>query len=164
MQLKSYIKEVKDFPIEGIIFRDIQPLLADRNAFNHAIRNMLFSCGHIPDYFIGVESRGFMFAGAMAMQAGCGFKMLRKAGKLPPGNTKTLDYELEYGTASIELEELPENSHKTAVIVDDVYATGGTMEAARKLALSCGYALFDSVCLIDIGLTEPKNTKCLISY
>ena len=164
MELEEYIKDINDFPIEGVTFRDIQPLLGDRNAFNYAIRNMLFTCRYIPDYFIGVESRGFIFAAAMALQSGSGFKMIRKAGKLPPGNLKYYEYDLEYGSAKIEAEVLPTNSHNSAIIVDDVYATGGTMEASRKLALSCGYTLYDSICLVDIGITKPKDTKCLISY
>lgn len=167
MHLKSYIKEIEDFPKTGILFRDIQPLLADNTAFNYAVRNMLFECKQIPDYFIGIESRGFIFAASMALISGAGFKMIRKAGKLPPNNVQTVEYDLEYGSAVIQLENKVTddvNAHKTAVVVDDVYATGGTMEAARKLALKCGYALHDSLCLIDIGLTKPKETKCLISY
>lgn len=167
MDLKSYIKDVPDHPKKGILFRDIQPLLADNTAFNYAVRNMLFECKHIPDYFIGIESRGFIFASAMALISGAGFKMIRKAGKLPPHNIQSIDYNLEYGSAVIELENKVTgniNENKTAIIVDDVYATGGTMDAARKLALKCGYTLYDSICLLDIGLTELKDTKCLISY
>jgi len=167
MNLKSYIKEIEDFPKTGILFRDIQPLLADNTAYNYAVRNMLFQCKHIPDYFLGIESRGFIFAASMAMISGAGFKMIRKAGKLPPNNLQTVEYDLEYGSAVIQLEKKVTdnvNDSRTAVVVDDVYATGGTMEAARKLALKCGYSLYDNICLLDIGLTKPKDTKCLISY
>ena len=167
MDLKSYIKDVPNYPKEGILFRDIQPLLADNTALNYAVRNMLFQCKHIPDYFIGIESRGFIFAASMAMISGAGFKMIRKAGKLPPNNLERIEYDLEYGSAVIELEKKVTaniSERKTAIIVDDVYATGGTMEAARTLALKCGYDLYNSVCLLDIGLTQLKNTKCLISY
>lgn len=163
--IESYIRDVPDYPKSGIVYKDIQPLLADRDAFNKAVRNMLFKVKSIPDYFIGIESRGFIFASAMAIQSGSGLKLIRKQGKLPPGNLITVTYDTEYSTDTLQIDKvLNSNDHKTAIIVDDVFATGGTMEAAKELTLKAGYALIGTVCLVDIGINKNHDTKCLISY
>lgn len=163
--MKSYIKNIPNYPKPGITYRDIQPLLADRDAYNKAVRNMLFKLKKIPDYFIGIESRGFIFASAMAMQSGSGLRLIRKQGKLPPGNLITVTYDTEYSTDTLQIDKvLNSNDHKTAIIVDDVFATGGTMEAAKELTLKAGYVLIGTICLIDIGINKNHDTECLISY
>lgn len=163
MDIKSFIKDIPNFPAEGILFRDIQPLLADSEAFYDAIYAMgeLIDMKKV-DYFVGVESRGFIFAAALASINLKGFKMIRKAGKLPDPE-KTLykvEYNLEYGSAAIEME----SGWGNVVIVDDVLATGGTIKAAEHLATFAGYQVVDSLCLIDIGLIKNHKIKCLISY
>lgn len=155
MDLKQIIKDVPNFPIDGIIYKDIQPLLADNEAFTYAVKQMIKACRTIPDYYIGIESRGFIFAAAMALNTGAGFRMVRKPGKLP-GKTKSLDYDLEYGSDTLEIQPVEQLDFKSAIIVDDVYATGGTMEAAKKLVLSAGYVLRGEVTLIDLGLKENE--------
>ena len=163
MDLKSYIKEVPDFPKEGINFKDIQPLLADEEAFFDALYKMgqLIDVNKV-DYFVGIESRGFIFASALAVMNLKGFKMIRKAGKLPDTESAlfSVEYDLEYGTDRIEME----SGWGNIVLVDDVYATGGTMKAAEQLADFAGYQVIDSLCLLDIGITKEHKTKCLISY
>ena len=160
MDLKSYIKEVPDFPKKGINYKDIQPLLEDDQAFFEALYQMgeLVDLTKV-DYFVGIESRGFIFASALAAMNMKGFKMIRKRGKLPPGDLITLEYGLEYGRDIIEMEEGIGN----VVIVDDVFATGGTMAAASLVAETAGYQVVDEICLLDIGITK-RDIKCVISY
>lgn len=161
MELKSYIKEVPDFPKKGINYKDIQPLLADEQAFFDALYDMgeLVNLEKV-DYFVGIESRGFIFASALAAMNMKGFKMVRKAGKLPTGDLVSMEYGLEYGRDTLEMEKGSGN----VVIVDDVFATGGTMKAARLICDLAGYNVVDTISLIDIGLIQNHDTKCLISY
>ena len=163
MNLKNYIESAYDFPTEGIEYRDIQPLLEDSEAFFEAI----YQLGHLVDfnevdYFVGIESRGFIFASALAAQNLKGFKMIRKQGKLPNTNhtLRGVSYDLEYGSASIEMKPGEGN----VVIVDDVYATGGTMEAAEQLCKMSGYNVVGKICLLDIGIRKDHDVKCLIKY
>lgn len=160
MELKSYIKSIEDFPKKGILYRDIQPLLNDARAFEDAIQGMvdLIDIDNV-EYFAGIESRGFIFGTAMAWITNKGFKMIRKPGKLP-GEILSMDYNLEYGSNTLEMEYGWGNT----IIVDDVLATGGTIKAAEILATNAGYQVIDSICLLDIGLLKNHNIKCLISY
>lgn len=161
MDLKSYINEVPDFPKPGINFKDIRPLIADPHAFKTAITNMKQLTNFVGvDYWVGIESRGFIFAAALAEQSYQGFKMIRKAGKLPPEGLVTLEYKLEYGTDTIQMER----GQGKVIIVDDVFATGGTMQGAKHLCTAAGYKVVDTVCLVDIGINELNKPKCLISY
>ena len=151
MDFKKYIHDVQDFPHEGILYRDIQPLLADSEAFYDAIYAMgEFVDMEEVDYFVGIESRGFIFASALASINLKGFKMIRKEGKLPNTNDvlHAVEYDLEYGKDMIEMKPGKGN----VVIVDDVYATGGTMLASELLCEMAGYTIIDKLCLIDIGL------------
>jgi adenine phosphoribosyltransferase len=163
MDFKDYIEDVQDFPHEGILFRDIQPLLADSESFYDAIYAMgeLVNMEEV-DYFVGIESRGFIFASALASINLKGFKMIRKEGKLPDRNhvLHAVEYDLEYGTDVIEMK--PGNGK--VVIVDDVYATGGTMKAAEELCKIAGYEVVDKLCLVDIGIKKEHDVKCLITY
>ena len=159
MDLKTYVKAVPDFPKKGILYRDIQPLLADHSAFSAAV-SQLYSLTLIkPDYYVGIESRGFIFAAALANLYGKGFKMIRKEGKLP-GKVNSNSYELEYCTDTIEMQD----GEGTVVIVDDIFATGGTMTSAALLCDVSGYEVLDKIAVIDIGITKQHDTKCLISY
>ena len=161
--LKTFIKDIPDFPVQGVLFRDIQPLLADSQAFFDAIYEMgqLIDMEKV-DYFVGVESRGFIFASALAAINLKGLKIIRKAGKLPNVEKALhrVEYDLEYGSAAIEME----SGWGNVVLVDDVLATGGTIRAAERLATNAGYQVIDSLCLIDIGIIKNHSTKCLISY
>lgn len=163
MNLSKYIKDVPNFPKEGILYRDIQPLLQDSEAFFDAVYDLgkLIDMEKV-DYFVGIESRGFIFASALASMNLKGLKLIRKEGKLPntPASLQRVEYNLEYGSAAIEME----TGWGNVVIVDDVLATGGTIKAAEKLATNCGYQVIDTICLIDIGILKNHNIKCLISY
>ena len=159
MDLKNHIKDIPDFPIKGILYRDIQPLLADTDAFTHACMQMSWM-DEFPDYWVGIESRGFIFAAGIASIRQGGIKLIRKPGKLPGKELSRVSYNYEYAKGALEMEK----GSGTVVLVDDVYATGGTMKAAQQVCELAGYTVIDTVCLLDIGLTEKHNTKCLISY
>ena len=161
MVFKQYIESIQNFPKEGILFRDIQPLLEDSEMFFDAIyeMSMLINLEQV-DYFVGIDSRGFIFASALALQNNKGFKMIRKEGKLPNTLLHGVKYDLEYGSATIEMKP----GTGKVVIVDDVYATGGTMDAAAELCKSAGYNVIDKVCLLDIGIVKGHDVKCLVTY
>ena len=159
---KDYIESAYNFPKEGIEYRDIQPLLEDDFVFPIAIKELGELVGVVPTYWVGIESRGFLFASALAMKFGGGVKMIRKAGKLPDTNhvLHRVKYGLEYGEAEIEMKP----GVGDIVLVDDVYATGGTLTAAEGLATMSGYDVIDKICLVDIGIKKDHDVKCLITY
>ena len=164
MSYKKYITEVSDFPEEGVNFKDISPLLANQKLFEECIDEMGMLVD-MPDYWIGIDARGFIFASALSMvHGGGGVVMCRKAGKLPPPVTRKR-YQLEYGTEWIEMKE----GKGTAVIVDDVLATGGTLQATNELAKMVGYDVIDNLVLIDLQYVPRLEVfglevKSLIQY
>jgi|TARA_Y100000310_G_scaffold190999_1_gene191004 adenine phosphoribosyltransferase len=162
--VKDYIEEVPDFPIEGISFKDISPLLADENMFQGVINEMGDILVKFPDYWIGIEARGFLFASALSVKFGGGVVMCRKAGKLPP-TVFSHSYKTEYSEDTIQIKQ----GSGTAVIVDDVLATGGTLEATNYLVKTAGYDVIDNLVLIDLKYVprvEDFNleVRSLISY
>jgi adenine phosphoribosyltransferase len=164
MSYKDYITEVPDFPEEGVNFKDISPLLADTDMFKKCITGMGMLINPLPDYWIGIDARGFIFASALSVKYGGGVVMCRKAGKLPPPVTRKR-YQLEYGTEWIEMKE----GTGTAVIVDDVLATGGTLRATNDLAKMVGYDVIDNLVLIDLQYVPrveifDLEVKSLIQY
>ncbi len=161
---KKYITEVPDFPNKGVNFKDITPLLSDSNIFKEVIYKMAYSVNSAPDYWIGIDARGFLFASALTMVRGGGAVMCRKAGKLPRP-TANYSYQTEYSS-----DELSMHFGKgTAVIVDDVLATGGTLKATNYLAKTAGYDVVDNLVLMDL-LYVPRiktfdlDVKSLIQY
>jgi len=152
IDLKSYIRNVPDFPQPGILFRDIAPLL--RQAFGETIEALdaLLDTREWSkvDAVAGVESRGFILAAALALRHGKGFVLVRKKGKLPPPVVE-LEYGLEYGTGVLEMQA----GSGRLLLVDDVLATGGTLKAAAALAELAGYSVFQSVVLLDLKLNPP---------
>lgn len=162
MNFKNYIDNIQDFPKKGIIFRDIQPLIEDEQIFQKAIISM----GKLvpkPDLWVGIESRGFIFASALAAKYGGGLSLIRKKGKLPNKGLKSISYELEYGFDCIEIKS--SKKKKNVIVVDDVLATGGTMDAAEKLCSSANLSVLDKLVLIDLGFSAiSKNVKSLIQY
>jgi len=164
MSFKDYITEVPDFPVEGVNFKDISPLLAEWGVFDECIEKMGDLVGKLPDYWIGIDARGFIFASALSVMHGGGIVMCRKAGKLPPPFVRKR-YQLEYGTEWIEMKE----GNGTAVIVDDVLATGGTLQATNDLAKMVGYNVVDNLVLIDLQYLPrleifDLEVKSLIQY
>ena len=157
MKWKEFIQEIPDFPIPGVSFKDVSPLLKSP-LFPHAIEEMKNLVKH-PYYWVGIDARGFIFASALASTNG-GLIMCRKKGKLPPPTISEI-YTLEYGEDTLEIQP----GTGRVVIVDDVYATGGTMNAVEKLCEKAGYTVIGKLVLIDLKfLHEPNNVKSLIQY
>jgi len=158
---EEYIESIPDFPKEGILYRDIQPLLEDDFIFSKAI-NELGSSYDQPAYWVGIESRGFLLAAALSMKFGGGIKLIRKAGKLPNKRLSKRAYNLEYGKGYLEMDI--DREIGDCVIVDDVFATGGTMEAAERLCEDAGLEVMGKVALVDIGIKKDHDVNCLITY
>jgi adenine phosphoribosyltransferase len=143
--VKQIIRDVPDFPKEGIIFKDITPLLSDPVAFQETINSLRDRYAEkTVDAVVGVEARGFIFASALAYALGTGVVMVRKPGKLPY-KTFTETYSLEYGTDTIEVHQDAFRSGQNIILLDDVLATGGTMAATIDLIQKN----FDNVKIIE---------------
>ncbi len=143
--LKSIIREVPDFPILGVLFKDISPIFLDPALIRDCVKELARPWqGKGITRILGIESRGFLFGPAVAAELGAGFVIVRKAGKLPP-ETKSISYSLEYGNATIEIVNGALGRGDKVIIHDDLLATGGTAAAAAKLAQSlkadiCGFS------------------------
>jgi adenine phosphoribosyltransferase len=136
--LRSYVREIKDYPTDGVTFRDITPLLGDGTTFAAAVNGLVddFS-GQSVDRVVGVESRGFIFASAVAYRIGAGLVPVRKAGKLPWAVVRE-EYDLEYGSDKLEIHRDAIHPGERILIIDDVLATGGTASATAKLVETLG--------------------------
>ena len=167
MDYKKLIRDVPDFPIQGVLFRDVSPLLQNAKAFSQVAVDFskLIDLSRV-DLFVGIESRGFVFAAQMAAKFNKGFLPLRKAGKLPPPVNQE-SYQLEYGSATLEMVPAPKKLN--VVICDDVLATGGTLQAAIKLCEKSGYEVQDLLVLIDLTFLNQmkfknKKVNSLVQY
>jgi len=158
--LRALITDHPDFPVKGVLFRNIQPLLEHGAFFNRTIELMLQWSGN-PHAFVGIESRGFIFSAAMAQAAKSGKVMLRKAGKTP-GKVESESYALEYGTATIEVGADIIRPGANYVVVDDVLATGGTAAAACRLVERLGGKVAGVVFVVEIQALNGR--KPLSSY
>ncbi|MEM9321043.1 MAG: adenine phosphoribosyltransferase [Pseudomonadota bacterium] len=148
--IEDYIRTIPDFPKPGILFRDVTTLFEDPRGFRLAIDQLLAPfVGQQIDKVAGLEARGFILGGAVAHQLSKGFVPIRKAGKLP-SKTISQSYELEYGTATMELHEDAISPGETVLIVDDLLATGGTAEAGIKLVERLGGDVIGTAFVIDL--------------
>ena len=149
--LRSYIRDVPDWPKEGILFRDITPLLENGQALSAAID---YFCGDFTgadiDYVAAVEARGFIFGPAVAERLGVGFIPVRKKGKLP-FETESVTYDLEYGTDTLEVHRDAIQQGHRVLMIDDLLATGGTMKAACELIEKIGGEIAGINFLIELG-------------
>ena len=165
MSYKDFITEIPNFPIDGVNFKDISPLLADQETFRSALVDMGGNFDdNLPDYWIGIDSRGYLFSSGLATYFGGGVVCARKEGKTP-GQFVKKTYDLEYGTATLELQ----HGKGKVVIVDDVLATGGTLKATCELAKIAGYEVIGSVVLIDLKYVPrvdnfDLNVRSIIQY
>ena len=133
MDLKDYIRSIKDYPKKGILFRDITTLIKNEKAFKECINQIVLKTKKFNfDKIAAIESRGFVFASAVSYILDKPFILLRKKNKLP-ADVHSIDFELEYGTATIEVHKDSINRNENVLIIDDLIATGGTAEAAAKL-------------------------------
>ena len=157
MELKKLIRDVPNFPKEGIIFKDITTLLKDSNGFNETL-NELYNLTKDKKItkVLGIESRGFIFGGALAAKLGVGFVPIRKPGKLPAEKVSET-YELEYGTDTIEVHKDALNINDRVLIHDDLLATGGTMHAACKLVEKLGATVEQISFIIELDFLKGKD-------
>ena len=165
MNLKDYIRSVSDYPKKGILFRDITTLIKDEKAFAESIDQIVERSKKFKvDKIAAIESRGFLFASAVSYLLKKPFIMLRKKNKLP-AETYSVDFELEYGTATIEVHKDSINKDDSILVIDDLSATGGTAEAAAKLVEMSGgniAAFIFVINLFDLGGSDnliKKNYK-----
>ena len=162
MDLKKYIASVQDFPVEGILFRDITPLLADGEAFKETINQIVkFAKDVNADVVCGPESRGFIFGCPVATEMNVGFVPIRKPNKLPREQV-TVSYDLEYGSNVLCMHKDAIKPGQKVVIVDDLLATGGTMKAAIELIESLGGIIVGIAFVIE--LEELKGRQNFEGY
>ena len=168
--IEQYVRSIPDFPEEGIIFRDITTVLQDANGLKLAIDSMIEALKDVEfDLIVGTESRGFIFGVPIAYALGKAFVPCRKKGKLPC-ETITAEYELEYGSASIELHKDSIQEGQKVVLVDDLIATGGTIEACANLVEQLGGEVVKIVFLMELaGLNgrerlKKYNVESIITY
>ncbi|HEY9756130.1 MAG TPA: adenine phosphoribosyltransferase [Oculatellaceae cyanobacterium] len=136
--IKEAIRDIPDFPKPGIIFKDLTPLLKDVPRFKFVIEALTEKCRQLkPDYIAGIEARGFLLGPTIAYELGIGFVPIRKPGKLPY-KVQKLEYALEYGTDCVEVHADAVEAGQRVVVIDDLLATGGTADAARRLMAAVG--------------------------
>lgn len=169
-QLKKLIREVPDFPKKGILFYDITTLLKDKTGFAQLID--LFSEHYIGkqiDLILGMEARGFIFGPALAYRLNAGFVPVRKPGKLPAATVK-VEYELEYGSNTLEMHTDAVQKGQRVLIVDDLLATGGTAEATARLVKSLGGEIAGLAFVVELDFLngreklKPYNVFSLLHY
>ena len=157
MDLKQHIRSIPDFPKPGILFYDISTLLAHPDAWQMTVRRLAAALQpHKPDLLVGIESRGFLVAAPLAYELGRGFAMVRKQGKLP-GRTVRFTYDLEYGTDTIEIQEDAIRPGLRVVVLDDLLATGGTMQAAINLVRQRGGDVAAAACIIELCFLRGRS-------
>lgn len=155
--LRAAIRDVPDFPKPGIVFKDITTLLRDPLLLRRALDLMTVLCGDLPaDKVVAIESRGFILGGALADRLGAGFVPVRKPGKLP-WKARRAEYELEYGTDSLEMHEDAVGPSDRVLVVDDVIATGGTARAVGELAEGLGASVSGFVFLVELGFLKGRD-------
>ena len=156
-ELRAKIRDIKDFPTEGILFKDITTLLKDAPAFRSVIDHLSgrYARERV-DVVVGIESRGFIFGGALAHQLGAGFVPVRKLGKLP-GKTIEVEYELEYGRDALAIHEDAIQPGQRVLAVDDLLATGGTMAATLRLIEQLGGGVVGVAFMIELAFLHGRQ-------
>jgi adenine phosphoribosyltransferase len=156
MNIKDHIRSIPDFPKPGILFYDISTLLAHPDAWQVTMGRMAkLISRHQPDILAGIESRGFLIAAPLALKLGLGFIMVRKKGKLP-GKTVRHEYALEYGTDTVEIQHDAIRKGDRVVVLDDLLATGGTLNAAAELLRKVGADVVGAACLIELAFLNGR--------
>lgn len=155
--LRDLVRDIPDFPKEGILFKDITTLLKNRNGLKETIDMFAdrYKDKNI-DYVIGAESRGFIFGAPLAYAIGAGFIPVRKPGKLP-STTISTSYELEYGTDTLEIHEDAIEKGKNVLIIDDLLATGGTAKAVTELIEKVGGKIVEIAFVIELGFLNGRE-------
>jgi len=153
--IKAKVRDIPDYPQPGVVFKDITPLLADGKALAAVVNGL--ATGHGPvDKVAGIEARGFIVAASVACQLGSGFVPVRKQGRLP-GPTYARSYQLEYGTATIEVHQDAFAPGERVLIVDDVLATGGTAEATADLVRRAGAEVTGIAVILELAFLGGRS-------
>jgi len=156
-ELKARIREIKDFPTEGVLFKDITTLLKDPPAFKYVVNQLALQyIQSRVERVVAIESRGFIFGGALAHELGAGFVPVRKLGKLP-GKTIEVEYELEYGRDALAIHEDAIKAGQRVLAVDDLLATGGTMAATLRLIEQLGGQVVGVAFLIELAFLHGRE-------
>ena len=170
MNLKAFIRDIDNFPQEGVIFKDITPLLADAKAMQFTLDRLLEMVGDLKiDKVVGMESRGFFFAPLLAQRLNAGFIPVRKPGKLPAEKTSQT-YDLEYGTDTLEMHSDAILTGEKILVHDDVLATGGTAKATCDLIKRLGGEIVQCNFLIELDFLKGRSklgetdVKALLNY
>jgi adenine phosphoribosyltransferase len=154
--VQARLRDVPDYPVPGVVFKDITPLLADHDAFRAVVQGMADVVAGPVDAIAGVEARGFILGAPIALHRDAGFVPVRKVGKLP-GDTIGISYDLEYGTAEIEVHADAFSPGDRVVVVDDVLATGGTAAAACELIERAGAEVVAVVFLLELSFLGGRS-------
>jgi adenine phosphoribosyltransferase len=152
--IRAKIRDIADYPQPGIVFKDITPLLGDGAALGAVVAALAAGYGQV-DKVAGIEARGFILAASVACHLGCGFVPVRKQGKLP-APTYAQSYQLEYGTATIEVHQDAFVPGERVLIVDDVLATGGTAQAAADLVRRAGGEVAGIAVILELAFLEGR--------
>lgn len=170
MNINSYIRDIKDFPKEGIVFYDITPLLKDAEAFAATIDMFVDKLNEVDfDYIVAPEARGFLFGSAIAYKMNKGIIPVRKPGKLPY-HTRKAEYTLEYGTAQLEIHIDAIKPGDKVILLDDVLATGGTISAIANMIEEMGGKVESMIFLLELDFLEARkklsgyDVKSLLTY
>jgi adenine phosphoribosyltransferase len=170
VDLRAKVRDVPDFPKQGIVFKDLMPLIADPESFRESIDQLAdWARPRAPDIVLGAEARGFIFGGALAYTLGCGFVPARKPGKLP-WKTVEATYELEYGSDRLQVHADAIAEGARVIVLDDVLATGGTARAKVELVESLGGVVVGALFVIELSFLHGRDrlsgydVHALISY
>ncbi|SHI70575.1 adenine phosphoribosyltransferase [Malonomonas rubra DSM 5091] len=156
-QLKDIIRNIPDFPKKGIVFKDITTLLADAKSFHRMVDLLAHRyVGEKIDQIVGIEARGFILGSALAYKLGTGITLVRKPGKLPY-KTRSISYELEYGTDTLEIHEDAFKKGDKVIIADDLLATGGTMAAVVDLVEQFGAEIHECAFMAELEFLEGRS-------
>ena len=154
--VNARLRDIPDFPSPGIVFKDVTPVLADAETFGAVTRDMAQRRRGTVDLIVGIEARGFIFGAALAHELGVGFVPVRKAGKLP-GRTMGVSYDLEYGSATIEIHADSFVGGERVLVVDDVLATGGTAEATCALLEQAGAEVVAFETVVELAFLHGRE-------
>ena len=157
MNIKDHIRGIPDFPKPGILFYDISTLIANADAWQITMGRLAkLVSQYQPDIIAGIEARGFLVAAPLALKLGLGFIMVRKEGKLP-GDIISHQYALEYGTDTIQVQADAVKSGERVLLIDDLLATGGTMDAATSLLNKVGAEVVGGACIIELTFLKGRD-------
>ena len=155
--LKQIIRDIPDFPKKGIVFKDITTLLSDAKSFHRMVDLLAHRyIGEKIDQIVGIEARGFILGAALAYKLGTGITLVRKPGKLP-FKTRSISYELEYGTDTLEIHEDAFRNSDRVIIADDLLATGGTMAAVVELVENMGVEIYECAFMAELEFLDGRS-------